>query len=172
MKEKLKPQIRRLNDMDLFRGMCDRDIYPVTSTSSVYSLDKHGDEIEDVEPVLEDRLQAIEEKLAAIKECDCGSIPVEDIEDLFDDLTDDDSASDGTSSGGSGCKCDNIPVKDIEDLFDGSSEEGTEGDTSGYVLPIASETTLGGVKVGDNLSIDSDTGVLSAETSSPSWNRI
>lgn len=31
-----------------------------------------------------------------------------------------------------------------------------------YVLPIASSETLGGVKVGTGLSIDSETGVLSA----------
>ena len=35
-----------------------------------------------------------------------------------------------------------------------------------YELPIASDTTLGGIKVGDNLTIDSETGVLSADTSS------
>ena len=34
--------------------------------------------------------------------------------------------------------------------------------TGGYELPIASASTLGGVKVGEGLSIDSTTGVLSA----------
>ena len=38
--------------------------------------------------------------------------------------------------------------------------------SSPYVLPIASANTLGGVKVGDNLSIDQN-GVLSAQASSP-----
>lgn len=38
-------------------------------------------------------------------------------------------------------------------------EEGGGG--GGYVLPVASESTLGGVKVGDNLTID-ENGVLSA----------
>lgn len=36
------------------------------------------------------------------------------------------------------------------------------GGGGGYVLPVASAETLGGVKVGDNLSID-ENGVLSAE---------
>lgn len=36
-----------------------------------------------------------------------------------------------------------------------------------YILPIASETTLGGIKIGNNLSIDSN-GVLSATTSGSS----
>lgn len=35
-------------------------------------------------------------------------------------------------------------------------------DAGSYVLPVASETTLGGVKIGDNLSIDED-GTLNAE---------
>ena len=34
-----------------------------------------------------------------------------------------------------------------------------------YELPIASSETLGGIKVGDNLSIDSETGILSALSS-------
>ena len=40
--------------------------------------------------------------------------------------------------------------------------DGTWKDVSVYQLPIASDTTLGGIKVGSNLSIDSQTGVLSA----------
>lgn len=35
-----------------------------------------------------------------------------------------------------------------------------------YELPIASDTTLGGIKVGNNLTIDSTTGVLSADEQS------
>ena len=35
-----------------------------------------------------------------------------------------------------------------------------------YELPIASDTTLGGIKVGNNLTIDSETGVLSADEQS------
>ena len=45
-------------------------------------------------------------------------------------------------------------------------EEGGGGG-GGYVLPIASADTLGGVKVGNGLSINAETGVLSA--SSQSW---
>ena len=41
----------------------------------------------------------------------------------------------------------------------GNSDSGGGG--GGYTLPIASPTTLGGIKVGNNLSIDGD-GVLSA----------
>ena len=37
----------------------------------------------------------------------------------------------------------------------------------GYVLPVASASTLGGIKVGNNLSIDADTGVLSATGGAP-----
>lgn len=44
-------------------------------------------------------------------------------------------------------------------------EEGGGG--GGYVLPVASADTLGGVKVGNGLSIDAETGVLSA--SGQSW---
>lgn len=41
-------------------------------------------------------------------------------------------------------------------------EKTSSGGGGGYVLPIASSETLGGVKVGSNLSIDSETGVLDA----------
>lgn len=41
-------------------------------------------------------------------------------------------------------------------------KEDTGGGGGGYVLPIASDETLGGVKVGSGLSIDSETGVLSS----------
>jgi hypothetical protein len=40
--------------------------------------------------------------------------------------------------------------------------DGTWKTVSIYSLPIASDTTLGGIKVGNNLTIDSGTGVLSA----------
>jgi hypothetical protein len=45
------------------------------------------------------------------------------------------------------------------------SSDGTITSTATYTLPQATDTTLGGIKVGDNLSIDGD-GVLSA-TASP-----
>lgn len=41
-------------------------------------------------------------------------------------------------------------------------EKTVSGGGGGYVLPIASSETLGGVKVGDNLSINAETGVLDA----------
>ena len=43
------------------------------------------------------------------------------------------------------------------------SGDGTWKTVSQYALPIASSSTLGGIKVGNNLSIDSSTGVLSAD---------
>ena len=43
------------------------------------------------------------------------------------------------------------------------SGDGTWKTVSQYNLPIASSSTLGGVKVGNNLSIDASTGVLSAD---------
>jgi hypothetical protein len=45
-------------------------------------------------------------------------------------------------------------------------KKGGEGGGSEYVLPIASTSTLGGIKVGNGLQIDNTTGVLSS-TSSP-----
>lgn len=45
-------------------------------------------------------------------------------------------------------------------------KKGGEGGGSEYILPIASTSTLGGIKVGNGLQIDSTTGVLSS-TSSP-----
>ena len=50
---------------------------------------------------------------------------------------------------------------DIIEVEKTSSGEGGGGGTQPYVLPVASGTTLGGVKIGDNLTITSD-GVLSA----------
>ena len=47
----------------------------------------------------------------------------------------------------------------------GMDSDGGGGGGS-YTLPIASDTTLGGVKVGDRLSINSSTGVLSASDQS------
>jgi hypothetical protein len=51
------------------------------------------------------------------------------------------------------------------------SSDGTITSTATYTLPQATDTTLGGIKVGDNLSIDGD-GVLSATASPPATNNI
>ena len=54
---------------------------------------------------------------------------------------------------------------------DGSTitiSDGVISSSPGYTLPTASATTLGGIKVGTGLSIDSSTGVLSAVTASSS----
>lgn len=58
--------------------------------------------------------------------------------------------------------------------FSGSYNDLTDKPTipSAYVLPIASAETLGGIKVGTGLSINSSTGVLSASVSSLSWDNI
>lgn len=53
-----------------------------------------------------------------------------------------------------------------EELYLKAIAEGGGGGGGGYVLPTASASTLGGVKVGNNLSIDGS-GVLSAQTSVP-----
>lgn len=50
--------------------------------------------------------------------------------------------------------------RELKRLIDSIDTGGGSG--SGYVLPVASGTRLGGVKVGSGLSIDPDTGVLSA----------
>lgn len=47
-----------------------------------------------------------------------------------------------------------------------SVEEAIKKAGSSYVLPFASAETLGGIKVGDNLTINSETGVLSASDGS------
>ena len=51
---------------------------------------------------------------------------------------------------------------------EGATVEGFGGGS--YVLPTASADTLGGVKVGDGLSIDSD-GILSADGITPAANQ-
>jgi hypothetical protein len=48
-----------------------------------------------------------------------------------------------------------------EEIYLNAIAEGGGGGGGGYVLPTASADTLGGVKVGENLSIDAN-GVLSA----------
>lgn len=54
---------------------------------------------------------------------------------------------------------------DIATIQDYIDENISESGSGSYTLPVASSTTLGGIKVGDNLSITSD-GVLSANSSS------
>ena len=49
--------------------------------------------------------------------------------------------------------------------WDGTNWTNIEDSTPDYVLPTASDTVLGGIKIGNNLSIDQD-GVVSAATSS------
>lgn len=67
MEKILKPQIRQLNDLDLFRGVCDRDIFPVTITTAVLCRDDKGQLPEGTANTLEERLQAIEIKLAIVE---------------------------------------------------------------------------------------------------------
>lgn len=47
-----------------------------------------------------------------------------------------------------------------------SKLDGIAGGANYYVLPQASDTVRGGIKIGNNLTVNSDTGVLSADTQS------
>ena len=66
-------------------------------------------------------------------------------------------------------KVDKVTGKDLStnDFTDAykTKLDGIEANANAYVLPQASASTLGGVKVGDNLAIDSSTGVLSGNYS-------
>ena len=66
-------------------------------------------------------------------------------------------------------KVDKVTGKDLStnDFTDAykTKLDGIETGANAYVLPQASASTLGGVKVGDNLAIDSSTGVLSGNYS-------
>lgn len=61
-------------------------------------------------------------------------------------------------------------------LFRPSGDESSSGTLVEYSLPKASSDTLGGVRVGEGLSIDPETGILSAtgggEADSVEWNNI
>ncbi|MGN9096399.1 hypothetical protein [Flintibacter porci] len=63
----------------------------------------------------------------------------------------------------------NQPSKDMEATIAlmSSGEGGSSGGGGTYVLPVATSTRLGGIKVGENLSITGD-GVLSATGASVS----
>lgn len=69
-------------------------------------------------------------------------------------------------------KVDKVTGKDLStnDFTDAykTKLDGIETGANAYVLPQASASTLGGVKVGDNLAIDSSTGVLSGNYSAAS----
>lgn len=65
--------------------------------------------------------------------------------------------TDGQTSGTSGL----VPVPGASDAGTYLKADGTWADPT-YVLPIATASTLGGIKVGTNLSIDAATGILSA----------
>jgi hypothetical protein len=80
--------------------------------------------------------------------------------------------ADGTSAGTSGL----VPAPAKADNVKYLKGDGTWGDPT-FVLPTASSTTLGGIKVGTNLSINSSTGVLSAdaqvaEFTTSEWNAL
>ena len=69
-------------------------------------------------------------------------------------------------------KVDKVTGKDLStnDFTDAykTKLDGIEANANAYVLPQASASTLGGIKVGDNLAIDSSTGVLSGNYSAAS----
>lgn len=55
-----------------------------------------------------------------------------------------------------------VPAPTTSDTGKFLKGDGTWGEVSSYSLPIASDSELGGIKVGSNLSINSSTGVLDA----------
>jgi len=60
-------KIKQLTDRDT-GGLCNESIYPMTATTAVYSKNEEGEDIADVELVLEDRLQKIEAALTTLQE--------------------------------------------------------------------------------------------------------
>ena len=66
--------------------------------------------------------------------------------------------ADGTNAGTAGI----VPAPVATDNTKFLKGDGTWSDTPTYTLPIASSNTLGGIKVGNNLTIDPVTGVLNA----------
>lgn len=80
--------------------------------------------------------------------------------------------ADGSSAGTSGL----VPAPTATDNVKYLKGDGTWSDPT-FVLPIASSSALGGIKVGTNLTINSSTGVLSAdaqvsEFTSTEWNDL
>lgn len=80
--------------------------------------------------------------------------------------------ADGTNAGTHGL----VPAPAKADNVKYLKGDGTWGDPT-FVLPTASASTLGGIKVGTNLSINSSTGVLSAdaqvaEFTTNEWNAL
>lgn len=80
--------------------------------------------------------------------------------------------ADGTSAGTHGL----VPAPSATDNVKYLKGDGTWGDPT-FVLPIASANALGGIKVGTNLTINSSTGVLSAdaqvaEFTTSEWNAL
>lgn len=80
--------------------------------------------------------------------------------------------ADGTSAGTSGL----VPAPSATDNGKYLKGDGTWSDAT-FVLPIASASVLGGIKVGTNLTINSSTGVLSAdaqvaEFTTTEWNNL
>lgn len=80
--------------------------------------------------------------------------------------------ADGTNAGTHGL----VPAPAKADNVKYLKGDGTWGDPT-FVLPTASASTLGGIKVGTNLSINSSTGVLSAdaqvaEFTTSEWNAL
>ena len=96
-----------------------------------------------------------------------------------------DVAADGTKLDGieSGATADQTAAE-IRSLVESASDSNvfTDADhtklnniganANNYSLPIATNSVLGGIKVGNNLSIDASTGVLSASASAPTANTI
>lgn len=77
--------------------------------------------------------------------------------------------ADGSDAGTAGL----VPAPAAADNTKFLKGDGTWATVSQYTLPIASASTLGGIKVGDGLTINSSTGVLSANAiSSADWSAL
>lgn len=80
--------------------------------------------------------------------------------------------TDGTSAGTAGL----VPAPAVGDAGEYLRADGTWADPT-FTLPIASSSTLGGIKVGTNLTINATSGVLSAdaqveEFTTTQWNNL
>lgn len=87
MEKHCEPQDREIKDPIQFREICDRKVFPFTSTYTVFSLDRHGNPIPGVEPILEDRLRAMEDDIALRSDkfkCHCEALSNEEIDEIFE----------------------------------------------------------------------------------------
>jgi len=77
--------IKQLRDFNLVGGFCEERVYPMTSTSAVYSMDKENNPLKDVPFTLEERLRRVERQRD--KGCDCTAIQGDLIDVLLNGAT-------------------------------------------------------------------------------------